>query len=311
MTIAHTLDNLLVHNYEWYDGSQLDKLLHELTKYLPRLEDETFHIYAQQHIDGDTIKDINSAIPAVIERLVKVQSILNHEGLGFPKFMASPETAASSFAHYHKSSDHQYSHSADSDADSNRYDSRGLDSPRHVEDDGYGGRHYSGLQRDGGPPGYGLDRRHRARGVSQSRYGLRAEQNRGGINGLRVPGDDLRSINMNGSLLHGLSGHLRRSLETCVDYANRIGEILPSHSSSKMSPHQGQQIVQQGLACIGAVSRVVHDVQRDALGFPECAADKIGLLSKSGISSLDTLVSIALSVSPSPLRYAATCSGFM
>ncbi|KAF4692765.1 hypothetical protein FOZ60_012668 [Perkinsus olseni] len=215
MTLLHTLDNLLVHNYEWYDGSELDKLLHELTKYLPRLEDETFHIYAQQHIDGDTIKDLNSAIPAVVERLVKVQSILNHEGLGFPKQMPPPEV--SSFGQYHTPVHHHHHDSSEREI-FDRDDDYFSDSRYHGRDEPSGhsrpGRYHTGSRtRSHDHPSHGSNngrqRRLPPRSASHPYHDARGlgrpdEHGHEVLNRLTVPGDDLRSIDLDGSLLQGV-----------------------------------------------------------------------------------------------------------
>ncbi|KAF4748542.1 hypothetical protein FOZ62_024173, partial [Perkinsus olseni] len=170
--------------------------------------------YAQQHIDGDTIKDLNSAIPAVVERLVKVQSILNHEGLGFPKQMPPPEV--SSFGQYHTPVHHHHHDSSEREV-FDRDDDYFSDSRYHGRDEPSGhsrpGRYHTGSRtRSHDHPSHGSNngrqRRLPPRSASHPYHDARGlgrpdEHGHEVLNLLTVPGDDLRSIDLDGSLLQG------------------------------------------------------------------------------------------------------------
>jgi len=73
--------------YSWAVGSDFQKLMKELWRYIQSFEDEHYQIYYKRNINEETLKDYSSAIQEIIPRMVKVQSILNHNSRGFPDMM--------------------------------------------------------------------------------------------------------------------------------------------------------------------------------------------------------------------------------
>ena len=73
--------------YSWTASSPMHKLMKELWRYIQSFEDEHYQVYYKRNINEETLKDYSSAIQEIIPRLVKVQSILNHNSRGFPEMM--------------------------------------------------------------------------------------------------------------------------------------------------------------------------------------------------------------------------------
>jgi hypothetical protein len=73
--------------YSWTTSSPIHKLMRELWRYIQSFEDEHYQIYYKRSINEETLKDYSSAIQEIIPRLVKVQSVLNHNSRGFPDMM--------------------------------------------------------------------------------------------------------------------------------------------------------------------------------------------------------------------------------
>ena len=73
--------------YSWTASSPFNKLMKELWRYIQSFEDEHYQIYYKRNINEETLKDYSSAIQEIIPRLVKVQSVLNHNSRGFPDMM--------------------------------------------------------------------------------------------------------------------------------------------------------------------------------------------------------------------------------
>lgn len=73
--------------YSWSASSPFHKLMKELWRYIQSFEDEHYQIYYKRNVNEETLKDYSSAIQEIIPRLVKVQSVLNHNSRGFPDMM--------------------------------------------------------------------------------------------------------------------------------------------------------------------------------------------------------------------------------
>lgn len=73
--------------YSWAAGSEFQKLLRQVWKYVQAFEDEHYQIYYKRNINEETLQDYSSAIQEIIPRLTKIQSILNHNSRGFPDMM--------------------------------------------------------------------------------------------------------------------------------------------------------------------------------------------------------------------------------
>jgi hypothetical protein len=73
--------------YSWTASSPIHKLMRELWRYIQSFEDEHYQIYYKKSVNEETLKDYSSAIQEIIPRLVKVQSVLNHNSRGFPDMM--------------------------------------------------------------------------------------------------------------------------------------------------------------------------------------------------------------------------------
>jgi hypothetical protein len=77
--------------FSWTPSGDLDSTLAELVRYLPKLEDQLFHVYAAKSMNTNTLADLAAAAPEVIHRLAKVLAILNHEVGNFPNVIPAKD----------------------------------------------------------------------------------------------------------------------------------------------------------------------------------------------------------------------------
>lgn len=88
--IPHAAAHRLLSNfrqYSWGAGSEFQKLMRQLWKYIQSFEDEHYQIYYKRNVNEETLQDYSSAIQEIIPRLTKIQSVLNHNARGFPDMM--------------------------------------------------------------------------------------------------------------------------------------------------------------------------------------------------------------------------------
>ena len=75
----------------WTPSGDLDTTLAELVRYLPKLEDQLYHVYAAKSISASTLTDLAGSVPEVVHRLAKTLAILNREVGGFPHVLPAKD----------------------------------------------------------------------------------------------------------------------------------------------------------------------------------------------------------------------------